>query len=361
MYLILLLLLAVTPAFAEPLHLGMTTALSGPSYHLGTGMAEGMKAYFEYANSIDGNRKIKLTVMDDGYEANKALENAKYLINKIGVTALVGNVGTPTAKVVLPIVIDSKKVFYAALTGASFLRTNQKYVVNFRDSYRSEMQEIVDHLHRSEIAPDLTFFLLQGKNVASPDPFGQEGWDMAIAAFKGKGFLEVKPHTAYYVHNALSVRNALEKLLLVKPNPKAVVIVGTVKPSARFIVRANKLVPGLKFYNLSFVGSSALAAELKREDFSGEVYATRVVCLPDELLNKEIHASLNLIGVTGEVTDIHVEGYLAAKHLVDVVQGLTGDIDSELLWQALHIHPVQQKVLLTKLNQQHQWIIENDQ
>lgn len=359
--LILAVLLIPDYPLADEVRLGMTTALTGPSYHLGTGMAEGMLAYIESSNRHKASKhRITLTIMDDGYEAAKARTNALWLIDA-GVIALVGNVGTPTAKEVLPLVLERKRILYGALTGASFLRNGQKYVANFRASYAEEMQLIVDHLFKTEISPDLTFFLLQGVDSTTADPYGEEGWQAARAAIKKKGFSQTVPHKAYYIHNTLDVRNALHTLLTTKPRPRAVVIVGTVKPSARFIVRANKLIPGLKFYNLSFVGASALADELRLEGFTGEVYATRVVPIPDKDLYNEIRDALERIGMSGRVTDIHIEGFLAAKRVVESIQRIEGDVDAEALWRVLSQTSVAAPVLLTKLNKQFRWIEKNAQ
>ena len=53
------------------IHLGMSTALSGPVQHLGKAMLKGVKASIDEANCseywINKGHFLKLTVLDDGY------------------------------------------------------------------------------------------------------------------------------------------------------------------------------------------------------------------------------------------------------------------------------------------------------
>jgi ABC-type branched-subunit amino acid transport system substrate-binding protein len=80
---------------------GQSAAFNGPAAALGLRMREGILASFKEANAAGGvgGRRLELVPYDDGYEPEKAIANAKHLIDEDGVFALVGEVGTPTSNV----------------------------------------------------------------------------------------------------------------------------------------------------------------------------------------------------------------------------------------------------------------------
>jgi len=107
-----LIAVCTVPAFAEEeeLHsikLGMSTALSGPSKFLGIGIKDGIESYFARINKEGGvyGRRLKFITLDDGYVPEAAVRNMHILIDEEKVLAVLGNVGTPTAAVTVPIAI----------------------------------------------------------------------------------------------------------------------------------------------------------------------------------------------------------------------------------------------------------------
>ncbi len=113
--LIITLIAACTaPAFAEeeekplPIILGMSTALSGPAQSLGIEMKVGIESYFARINEEGGvyGRRLKFITLDDGYVPEAAIRNMHILIDKEKVLAVLGNVGTPTAAVTIPIATE---------------------------------------------------------------------------------------------------------------------------------------------------------------------------------------------------------------------------------------------------------------
>ena len=105
--------------------LGQSVALTGPAQQLGLDMQLGATLYFNQVNARGGvnGRKIVLKTLDDGYEAPRAAENTKKLINDERVFALFGYVGTPTSQASLPIFTEAKVPFVGPFTGAELLRT----------------------------------------------------------------------------------------------------------------------------------------------------------------------------------------------------------------------------------------------
>jgi len=78
--------------------LGTHMPLSGSPAATYAGIADGMRAYFEYVNSQGGvyERKIKLIVGDDHFSPPVSLEVVRKLVEQDGVFAIVGGLGDET-------------------------------------------------------------------------------------------------------------------------------------------------------------------------------------------------------------------------------------------------------------------------
>src|SRR5215510_10882761 len=103
-------------ANADELLIGMSGALSGPAQALGQGMKTGIDAYFERVNADGGifGKKLRLVALDDGYEPARAGKNVRKLIDEDKVFAILGNPGTPTAAVAVPIANERHIPFFGA-------------------------------------------------------------------------------------------------------------------------------------------------------------------------------------------------------------------------------------------------------
>ncbi len=275
----LFLLLGSASARAEgpTLKIGMSTALSGPAQGLGQGMRAGVEAYFERVNRGGGigGHKLELVALDDRYEPSRAGPNVRKLIDEEHVIAVVGNVGTPTAVVTVPIVNEKHVPLFGAFTGAGVLRKNppDHYVFNVRASYADETAEMVRGLleDRHLDPKDLGFF-------TQDDAYGDAGFAGAMKALEAHGFKhsEELPH-GRYTRNTLDVEDALARLLDPRVHPKAVIMIGAYKPCAKFIRLAKKSGLDAIFVNVSFVGSADLQKELGSE--AEGVVVTQVVPL----------------------------------------------------------------------------------
>jgi len=182
-------LLLSTPltSFSEGvIKVGMSTALEGPASGLGSNVKLGVEAYFDQVNKNGGiaGRKLKLTALNDGYEPQQAGANMRKLIEEEKVVAVIGNVGTPTAVVTVPIANKSNTLLFGAVTGAGLLRKNpaDRYVINYRASYGEETAAMINGLLKSGIKPEEIALFTQN------DGYGDAGYNGAIAALKESGF-----------------------------------------------------------------------------------------------------------------------------------------------------------------------------
>ena len=308
--------------------IGMTTALSGPAEALGQGMKLGVEVYFNKINKTGGinNNILKLVAVDDGYEPYHAAPNMRKLINKSNVIAVIGNVGTPTAIVTVPIANEKRTLLFGAFTGAGVLRKNppDRYVINYRASYAEETAAMIDGLISIGVKPSEIAFFTQN------DGYGDAGYNGAVKALRATGYNYVeKLSHGRYTRNTLNVEDGLATILDAKIEPKAIILVGAYAPCAKFIKMAREDFPDVIFLNVSFVGSVPLAKELGS---AGEgVIVTQVVPHFNSDLPgiKEYQKALSDFSTEAEAGFVSLEGFLAAKIFVNGLKAAGSDITKE--------------------------------
>jgi len=84
--------------------LGMHADLSGVAATFSVGVVNAFRMRIDEVNAAGGinGRKLRLVVEDTGYQVPKAVQAANKLINRDGVFAMIGNLGTPQNNAVLP-------------------------------------------------------------------------------------------------------------------------------------------------------------------------------------------------------------------------------------------------------------------
>jgi ABC-type branched-subunit amino acid transport system substrate-binding protein len=303
--------------------LGQSCALSGPAQALGQGMRAGMIAYFSKVNEAGGihGRTIHLISKDDGYEPNRAIDNTLALIKKERVFLLIGEVGTPTSKAVVPIAEKEQTPFFGPFTGAEFLRNPyKKYVINVRGSYYQEMEKLAQYLVDTKKLTKIACFYQN-------DGYGQAGLSGIKIALEKRNLTLVAEGT--YERNTVAVKGGLLKIRSSRPD--AVVMVGAYKPCAEFIKLAKRM--GLKdtvYCNISFVGTEALRKELG--DAGEGCIISQVVKYPwDESvpLVREYSEAMKKYQPGTPTGFVSLEGYMVAKLFCEVARKTGDDLTRE--------------------------------
>ncbi len=313
---------------AENIKLGMSTALTGPAAALGIDMRAGVESYFKYVNDNGGvnGQAIELIVRDDGYEPEQAALNMHYLIERENVVAVIGNVGTPTAIVTVPIAEERKTLLFGAFSGGDVLRKKpvSRYIINYRPSYAEETTEMIIGLLHAGIAPTEIAFFTQR------DGYGDAAYQGAIKALNTYGFNNTdKLVHGRYTRNTLNVEDAVATLLDAKTTPKAVIMAGSYAPSAKFITLLKKELPDIWFLNISFVGSTSLKNSLA--DKTNRVIVTQVVPSLNTNLSivDEYILAMSELNASMEPNEVSFEGFIIAKIFHRGLLNITGLIDSE--------------------------------
>jgi ABC-type branched-subunit amino acid transport system substrate-binding protein len=315
--------------------LGASLPLTGINSHLGRDVVVGANTYFSHTNARGGvqGKKIEFIQYDDKYEPENTFSNTIKLITKDDVFALFGFVGTPTVKRVLPLISETNIPFIAPYTGASFLRTKDTpNVVNFRSSYTEELDALVEYLTKQK---SITRFAIFYQN----DDYGEEGY-IALSNALAKRNLTLSAEGTYK-RNTLSIRHAIHEIEAAKP--EAIILVGSYKPTARFIEKVKEHIPSkMIFCPISFVNADALMGELHGQ---GEnILFSQTIPSYDDFYSKEAVEYLKNLSFyypEEKPSLVSYEAYLAAKSVVTALKAINGTITPNKFLDKLKHTPIQ--------------------
>ena len=305
--------------------LGQSAAFSGPAMQLGTQFHAGARLWFDQLNAKGGvgGRQVEIRHLDDGYEPDRCVANTEKLI-KDEVFALFGYIGTPTSLAALPLATSARVPFIAPFTGAMGLREPfKREAFHLRASYDDETALIVKQL--IELSQNRIGVFYQN------DAYGQAGLSGVTKALAARQLKPVAEGTVE--RNSEDVAAAVAKLA--KSGAQAIVQIGAYKACAAFIRQARKAGYGGKFYNVSFVGTQALADELGKD--GAGVVVSQVVPSPYSAarpVSREFVAAAKQQGRV-QANFSSMEGYLAAKLFTEGLKRAGGKPTREALIAAL--------------------------
>ena len=306
--------------------LGQSAPLTGPAAQLGIQFQLGAKLAFDRANARGGvnGRSVELRSMDDGYEPARCQANTQTLLAD-DVLALFGYIGTPTSLAALPLATAAKTPFIAPFTGAQALRDPfNRHAFHLRASYYDETARIVNQVTGVGMKRVAVFH--------QNDSYGQAGLDGVTRALKAIQLEAVA--TATVERNSVDVTAAVAKIL---PNqPEAIVQVSAYKSCAAFVRAARKAGYAGQFYNVSFVGTQALADELG-PDARGVVVSqvmpypfAPLTALTNEFLGAAASAATKV-----QPNYSSMEGYTAARVILEGLRRAGKDLTREGLIAAM--------------------------
>ena len=306
--------------------LGQAAVFSGPAAQLGIQMRNGIQSYFALVNEKGGvnGRKLELVTEDDKYEAKEAPGASKKLIDDHKVFALLGYVGTPTGTEHIKVTIPAKVPLVGMFTGAEALRVPMsRYVFHVRASYYDETEKIVEQVLSTGGRKIAVFYQNDGYGQA-----GLKGVEIAM----GKRNLKIDA-LGTVERNTIAVEDAVKKIQAVQPD--AVVMISAYTSCAEFIKQMRKSGSAATFYNVSFVGSTALASALGK-DGSG-VAISQVVPFPwgtSVPVVKEYQAAAKKAGFA-DYNFGAMEGFLTAKVMVEGLKRAGRNLNRETFVDAM--------------------------
>jgi len=284
--------------------LGQSAAFTGPAAELGIQFHQGARIWFDQVNAQGGiaGKAIEIKTLDDGYEPDRCAANTQKLISE-DVFALFGYIGTPTSLAALPLLSKAQVPFIAPFTGAMGLREPfNKQVFHLRASYNDETALIVKQLTNLGLKKIAVFY--------QNDAYGKAGLDGVTLALDKLGLKPVAQATVE--RNSVDVAAAVRTLNAAGPD--AVVQISAYKSCAAYIRAARQAGFGGTFFNVSFVGTQALADELGKD--GAGVVVSQVMPSPYSLarpIAREFSEAVKKAGGNAQANFSSMEGYLAAK------------------------------------------------
>ncbi|UOG93774.1 MAG: ABC transporter substrate-binding protein [Candidatus Thiothrix sulfatifontis] len=321
---------------ATEITIGGVMDLEGHSSGLGSGMKAGIEAAL--SNQTVAGRKVRIIVENDSYTPDKAVAATEKLIAQ-KVMLFAGNVGTPTAQVVLPLLEQQKIPAVGFFTGAGLLRPGQGDIINFRASYVQETKAVIDAALQQGVKPNEVCAYVQN------DAYGMAGvagirsalqkssgvdtiltaLDKIIAASGTEPERNNLGPVGVYTRNTFIARDGYDSLKAWEQQGSAcklVVTVGTYEAVARFIAYARSKNEPWIFSAVSFTGADDFRKTLNKFNTSDRIIMTQVVPLPESDLLIVQEARTALGKNYGYVSQ---EGYIVGKLLLHGLRQLETD------------------------------------
>jgi len=312
--------------------------LEGRSRGLGLGMKTGIEAAIR--NQRVKGRRVEFVTLDDSYTPSKTIEATKALVTQ-GVFVMIGNVGTPTAKVSLPLLAQSRVPAVGFFTGAGLLRPGEGDIINYRASYVQETAAVIRAAIDAGVRPAQICAYVQN------DAYGMAGVigiQRALSALPGTELVtktldivlarqgenpsrnDLGP-VGVYQRNTFTSRSgylSLKNWEKVSKTPcKVVVTVGTYNAISKFAAYSRYKGEDWIISAVSFTGAGNFHRALADAGISDRVIMTQVVPPLDSTLPIVAEARQQLGGQFGWVS---LEGYIVGKLWLSVMQNVQGPI-----------------------------------
>jgi branched-chain amino acid transport system substrate-binding protein len=319
---------------------GMAAPFAGPAKEMGRQLKLGIDTAFALANDSGGigGRQLKLVTADDGYEPARTLNAMKELYEKNQVFGFIENYGSPTALISIPYALEHHALYFGAFTGANSLRHDppDRYVFNFRAGYSEEADALVRYLVKvRRLRPEEIGVLTQ------QDAYGEAGMDGVAKAMRAlRNGNQGTIFRMTYNRNTVNLDEAVAQLRRQKPNAiKAVVLVATYRPAAKFIEKTRDLYPEMIYATISGVGSTGLADELALlgPRYADGVIVSQVVPAVDGYASVSLAYKRALAKYfPGESPDyMSLESFLTANVLIEGLKRAGQQLDTETLVDTL--------------------------
>lgn len=297
--------------------------------------SNGIVLAFQMVNRLGGinGRKLNLFIYDDDYNKDKAIKNAKILLEYDNVLGLIGTWGTPTSYAIYDQVIGQRSIpFIAPLTGSNLIRSEPDNIMMLRPSYHSEISVILKHMNSLGL-----------KNIGviyQNDEYGISCFNDLSDIYSVNNYnINIIPAT--YERNSTYLYDTYKNILddqdpfidsykrnSAALNLDAILLFGTARQQIHIINYFKKLKPSIYFYGISFVGENT--EKLKTLKNKSNIYMTNVINVNDRSfpilysnLIKEMKISNDknkILGVPIVLNQNLIEGFVAGMFAVNILK-----------------------------------------
>jgi len=329
------------------IRIGGVMDLEGKSRGLGQGMRDGILAAIDGAEVA--GRSIDFLAVNDSYTPSKTVSRTNQLIRE-GIFAMVGNVGTPTAKVSLPILAENNVPAVGFFTGAGILRPGVGDIINFRASYVQETKRVIDAVLDAGASPEEICAYVQNDAYGMA---GVEGIKRALTERGGSGDItdkldeimatggELPPRNGLgpvgvYTRNTFEAREGYDSLKSWEQQRQArcrvVITVGTYNAIAQFAGYSRYKGEDWLVSAVSFTGADNFLDALTELGIEDRVVMTQVVPHLDSSLPIVEEARAALGDKFGYVS---LEGFIVGKMFLEGMERIEGAITRQSFLDAI--------------------------
>ncbi len=331
----------------EVIRIGGVMDLKGRSRGLGEGMKRGIEA------AIDGQyvqgRRIEFLTANDSYTPAKTVVATNAMLAK-QVFVMIGNVGTPTAKVSLPLLAKAQVPALGFFTGAGLLRPGKGPIVNYRASYVQETAAVINAALDQGVRPNEVCAYVQN------DAYGMAGIEGVRRALKGKPgasdalagletILAMKGENplrngsapvGVYQRNTYTARLGYDSLKSWEKSHdsrcRVVVTVGSYQSIANFAGYSRYKGEDWVVSAVSFTGADNFKNALVNTKGTKNIVMTQVVPLlnSDLPIVQEARAALG-----GQLGYVSLEGYIVGKLFLEIADRVEGELTRSAFMRAV--------------------------
>ena len=336
---------AASGVSADVVRIAGVMDLEGRSRDLGRGMSAGIEAALR--DEYIGLRKVEFEAVDDAYTPKKTIAAVNTLLDQ-GVFAMVGNVGTPTASVAVPLLARGGVPAVGFFTGAGLLRPGIGRVLNYRASYAQEVSAVLEAAIAAGLSPRQVCAFVQNDSYGMAGVTGirrvlesQGGVDDmlrgldAILSQTGEDPMRngLGP-VGVYQRNTFASRDAYVSLKDWERHSglpcRLVVTVGTYNAVSKFAAYARYKGENWLLSAVSFTGADALREALAASRIEDGVVVSQVVPPLDAPL-PVVAAARNALG--RDYGYVSLEGYIVGRMFLTIARQVTGELTREAFMQ----------------------------
>ncbi len=307
--------------------IGASLPLSGANAAAGKEGLAVLKAYFDSVNragGIDG-RPLQLNALDDGFNPQKAADNARDLAASKAV-AIVNCWGTSSCSAMLPVATQAGLPLVGGIAGGGAMRSEPgRFAFNIRASTAAEIDAMVRQM--ASIGQTSIAVIYQD------DGFGKGGHKTALEVFGKRNLTPVLEQAlAPDGSNAAAIVKAMADL----PALNGAILVASPPATVGLITQARKSGLRTQFYNLAAQANTTVLKGLG-EHTAGVVFTTLVpspwrTAIP---VVKDYQQVADAIEGKPQYSYLGMEVYLNARTLVEGLRKAGRNVQRESLVTAL--------------------------
>jgi branched-chain amino acid transport system substrate-binding protein len=322
---------AKTGVTKDTILVGQWSPQTGPAALWGA-VARGTQAYFDMINEAGGihGRKLKLLIRDDAFQPPRTKAAVMELVEKEGVFAFVGGIGTGTGMAVKDYLAEKKVPWIGPGSGSSqWAKKPGRYLFSVYPTYETEAKALVRYLLDTAKKEKIAFLYMN-------DDYGKEGLVAAQAELKKAGKKLVAEVSVEMTDQDLS--SHILKLKSAKPD--AVILFVLPKQGAIAVGTAAKLKFKPLWASTSTLSDAPLMYKITKKLWEGVVFNC-IMELPDSDNPQVVKykAAFEKYGKPRNKNDqwgiFFMAGFMFAEPFVEALKNVGPDLDREKLVEAL--------------------------